>query len=111
MLIYNQNARGFQWELKGVLVFASGYPRLVIFSLELMRPLVRYWRGHLKGAGFIVNEEKHEWKPSTKVEWLGYMINLSKGEFSIPVEKINSLKARLREIKSIVYVPARCLQA
>jgi len=37
------------------------------------------------------------------------MINLSKDEFSIPVEKINALKAQLLEIKSIDYVPARCL--
>ena len=43
-------------------------------------------QGDLKEAGFIVNVEKSEWKPSTKVEWLGFMINLSKGEFSIPVE-------------------------
>jgi len=63
----------------------------------------------LKEAGFIVNVEKSEWKPSTKVEWLGFMINLSKGEFSIPVEKINALKARPLEIKSIGHVPARCL--
>jgi len=52
--------------------------------------------GGLKEAVFIVNVEKSEWKPSTKVEWLGFM---SKGEFSIPVEKINALKARLLEIK------------
>jgi len=64
----------------------------------------------LKEAGFIVNVEKSEWKPLTKVEWyIGFMINLSKGGFSIPVEKINALKARLLEIKSIGYVPARCL--
>jgi len=48
-----------------------------------------------------VNVEKSEWMPSTKVEWLGFMIDLSKGEFSNPVEKIKALKSRLLEIKGV----------
>ena len=64
---------------------------------------------NLKKAGFIVNIEKSEWQPSTIIEWLGFTIDLSKGEFSIPEEKIKALKSKLVEIKSVRFVPARHL--
>ena len=46
---------------------------------------------HLESAGFVVNIEKSQWDPSHSMEWLGFLINLSKGEFSVPNDKIDKL--------------------
>ena len=35
------------------------------------------------------------------MEWLGFLIDLSVGEFSVPASKIEALKSRLREIKRL----------
>ena len=53
----------------------------------------------LEKAGFIVNVEKCIWEPSQSMEWLGFCIDLVVGEFSVPISKINTLKARLLEAK------------
>ena len=44
---------------------------------------------HLESAGFVINIEKSQWDPSHSMEWLGFLINLSKGEFSVPNDKID----------------------
>ena len=97
---------------------------------ELMRPLVRHWRGRglkaivylddgivavkikenaliesaqvkmdLGNAGFVVNNEKCEWEPKCNMEWLGFLIDLSMGEFSVPAGKLDMLKSKLLAVK------------
>ena len=53
----------------------------------------------LESAGLIVNVEKCVWEPSCKIEWLGFYIDLALGEFSVPAEKISTLKVKLSEAK------------
>ena len=137
---------GFQWEIKGVLnyfvftVLPFGLSTACYLFTKLLRPLIRYWRGHglkaiiylddgivavqgferalhesmlvkgdLEKAGLVVNVEKSEWTPSNSIEWLGFLIDLSKGEFAIPEDKIRALKTRLLEIQSVRCVQARYL--
>ena len=46
----------------------------------------------IEKAGFIINVEKSVWNPSQTMEWLGFQIDLSVGEFSVPASKIDALK-------------------
>ena len=48
----------------------------------------------LDNAGFIVNNEKCNWEPSRNTEWLGFQIDLSVGEFSVPACKIDMLRSK-----------------
>ena len=61
----------------------------------------------LENAGFVINIVKSQWDPSHSMEWLGFIIDLSKGEFSVPDEKISRLKSKLLEIKSTESAGAR----
>ena len=38
-------------------------------------------RHDLESAGFIINMEKSVWEPAYVMEWLGFQINLTEGEF------------------------------
>ena len=53
--------------------------------------------------------EKSVWNPSQTMEWLGFQIDLSVGEFSVPASKIDALKSRLLEVKNAKCIPARKL--
>ena len=43
------------------------------------------------------------------MEWLGFLIDLSVGEFSVLAFKIEALKSKLRETKAAKCVPTRQL--
>ena len=43
------------------------------------------------------------------MEWLGFQIDLSVGEFSVLASKIDALKLRLLEVKDAKCIPARKL--
>jgi len=43
------------------------------------------------------------------MEWIGFLINLTKGEFAVPEHKMQALKSKLLEIKSVRHVQARYL--
>ena len=61
----------------------------------------------IENARFVIHVEKSTWEPSHTIEWLGFQIDLSKGEFSVPVAKIDALKSKLIKIKGAKCVPAR----
>ena len=63
----------------------------------------------IEKAGFIINVEKSVWNPSQTMEWLGFQIDLSVGEFSVLASKIDALKLRLLEVKDAKCIPARKL--
>lgn len=48
-------------------------------------------RGDLYRLGLLVNEEKSNFEPRQKGEHLGFILDLTKGEFSIPPGKIDHL--------------------
>jgi len=49
------------------------------------------------------------WEPSHRMEWLGFCIDLTLGEFSVPVQKILAFKAKLSEIRKERTLPAKKL--
>ena len=66
-------------------------------------------RHDLESAGFIVNMEKSVWEPAYVMEWLGFQINLSEGEFKVPENKLKKLKSQLHKVDSVQSVSARSL--
>ena len=69
----------------------------------------RHVKQDLESAGFVINMEKSIWDPCNHLEWLGFQIDLSKGEFKVPQYKLNRLKLQLCEIEKGQLVPARSL--
>lgn len=63
-------------------------------------------RRELESAGFVKNIEKSQWDPSVRIEWLGFLIDLDKGEFTVPDHKISSLNSQLREVTKAQFVTA-----
>ena len=61
----------------------------------------------LRQAGFITNIEKCNWVPSRCTTWLGFDINLERGQLAVPERKIVSLQSQLRQIVSQKFMPAR----
>ena len=51
----------------------------------------------LQCAGFVINVEKLVWDPKQDIEWLGFIIDLVKGEFSVPDRKLVKLRSQLQE--------------
>ena len=49
----------------------------------------------LESASFVVNIEKSQWDLAHSIEWLGFIVDLSKGEFSVPSHKLDTLKSKL----------------
>ena len=54
----------------------------------------------LESVDFVDNIEKSQWDPSHSIEWTGFLVDLSQGEFSVPDDKINRLKSKLLELKN-----------
>jgi len=63
----------------------------------------------LELAGLVINVEKCAWEPSHQMEWLGFCIDLTLGEFSVPAQKISALKAKLLEIRQERTLPVKKL--
>ena len=60
----------------------------------------------LESAGFVTDMEKSIWVPSKKLEWLGFQIDLHKGEFKVPQVKLEKLK-KYCFMKSMMHVQCR----
>ena len=43
-----------------------------------------------QALGFVINIEKSSWVPSQIIDWLGFRIDLVKGMFSVPPEKLDA---------------------
>ena len=41
----------------------------------------------LENSGFVANVEKSKWTPTMRLQWLGFMLDLSKGQIEIPQEE------------------------
>ena len=63
----------------------------------------------LERVGFIVNLDKSKWESCYTMEWLGFQIELAKGEFCVPANKISMLMSQLLEVKGVQLAPARKL--
>ena len=63
----------------------------------------------LERAGLVLNMEKSHLEPQQVGEWLGFVVNLDKGLFVVPVEKIKKLQSTIQCIPSGKSVSVRLL--
>ena len=57
----------------------------------------------------MINIEKSVWDPKKDIEWLGFKIDLAKGEFSVPDHELVKLRLQLQETLGLQLMPARKL--
>ena len=62
---------------------------------------------NLEKDGFVVHTVKSKWEPSQMCTWLGFVINLSSGHIQVPQEKIDNLRAQVREATQQTTLTAR----
>ena len=47
----------------------------------------------LQKSGFVFNDDKSVWTPSHSLTWLGFEINLQKGQETVPIIKMQALQS------------------
>ena len=106
---------------------------------KLMRPLVRFWRGRglrvvlylddgivatkqeeanreseqvqrdLCRAGLVTNSCKSQWMPSKRLIWLGFEVDLERGQLLVPQLKIDCLMEQMKRARYCREMPATVL--
>ena len=108
-----------------------------LHATKLVWPLVKYWharglrlvvylddglcamggeakalelvRSTLDEAGFVVNAKKSVWRPTQRLQWLGFIVDLDKGQIEIPAERVAALRGKLQSVCALQRVPAKTL--
>ena len=103
-------------------VLPFGLSSAFYFFTKLLRPLVKFWRGHslrivvylddgicsvqadraettskfvqssLQQAGFVAHSVKSQWTPSYQISWLGFDIDLLNGAIIVPRLKVEAIR-------------------
>ena len=68
-------------------------------------------RSTLDQAGFVVNAKKSVWRPTQRLQWLGFIVDLDKGQIEeeIPAERVAALRSKLQSVCLLQRVPAKTL--
>ena len=66
-------------------------------------------RSTLEQAGFVANVDKSIWTPTQRLQWLGFVIDLSKGQIEVPTEKVVALRSKLQVMCQLQKVQAKQL--
>lgn len=66
-------------------------------------------RSTLEQAGFVFNREKSIWKPTQRLQWLGFVIDMELGQIEVPHDKITKLLDLLGKTACVTRVSARQL--
>ena len=134
---------GFMWSVNKVptyfvfKVLPFGLSLACYLFTKLLRPLVKYWRGHgykvvvylddgicsvktqraetasrfvqesLANAGFVAHPTKSHWSPSYQVTWLGFDIDLQLGQIIVPTGKVQALQSLVSAAIKAVMLLAR----
>lgn len=61
----------------------------------------------LENSGFVANVEKSKWTPTMRLQWLGFVLDLSKGQIEIPQERVSATKKKLQRACQLQRLPAR----
>ena len=65
----------------------------------------------LHALGFVVNEEKSSWNPSNHIVWLGFHLDLTAFEISVPDNNIDLLATKLEKTSESEFSTARKLSS
>ena len=55
------------------------------------------------------NNKKSIWEPTQRLQWLGFVVDLSKGQIEVPAERVTALEFKLQEICKWKLIPAKRL--
>jgi len=99
-LIFTKIMRVFikNWRALGVRVVIYIDDGIICAKLaSKCQKIAQMMKKDLESAGFIINRKKSVWIPSQKGEFLGFDIDTTKMEFSVPPQKIEDLLILLRK--------------
>ena len=60
-------------------------------------------------AGFITYPTKSIWKPTQRLQWLGFVVDLEKGHIKVPVDRVTAVQAKLQEMHQRSQIVAKQL--
>ena len=60
----------------------------------------------LSQAGFVAHATKSIWKPTQRLQWLGFVVDLSDGQIEVPEDRIAALRVKLQTISQSKLVSA-----
>ena len=63
----------------------------------------------LSQAGFVANVKKSIWKPTQRLQWLGFVIELSQGLIEVPRDRLTAVACKLQRACQLKLVPAKQL--
>ena len=63
----------------------------------------------LNRAGFVAHATKSIWKPTQRLQWLGFVVDLSKGQIEVPEDKLAAVKVKLQKSYQLRLVSAKHL--
>ena len=63
----------------------------------------------LSQAGFVANVKKSIWKPTQRLQWLGFVIDLSQGLIEVPRDRLTAVACKLQRVCQLELVPAKQL--
>ena len=66
-------------------------------------------RNTLHKSGLVVNDKKSVWRPSHSIAWLGFEIDLLKGQIAVPRAKVQALQSMLKGALCSQRLQARCI--
>ena len=63
----------------------------------------------LSQAGFVANVKKSIWKPTQRLQWLRFVIDLSQGLIEVPRDRLTAVACKLQRICQLKLVPDKQL--
>ena len=66
-------------------------------------------RQDLRDAGLVEHIDKCNWTPVQQIAWLGFFLDLEKGQIFVPTEKVKRLKSQLVQVQDSPTLKARDL--
>ena len=63
----------------------------------------------LAKAGFVSHPKKSQWEPVERLNWLGFVIDMSAGQIEVPEEKLVVLRELTHKVLRMHEIPARLL--
>ena len=66
-------------------------------------------RQDLRDAGLVEHIEKCNWVPTQQITWLGFLLDLGKGQIFVPTDKVERLKSSLVQVLDRPTLKARNL--
>ena len=66
-------------------------------------------RQDLRDAGLVEHIDKCNWIPVQQITWLGFFLDLDKGQIFVPTEKVKRLKSQLVQVQDSPTLKARDL--